>query len=205
MPALPDGPSRKLDLNKLQDPGDTPPIEPERGSTFSYNQVFTGFQDGMIFTYDNANITDLKRMIDTDGNAASVEQLLSFPIIAAPWEIKGKKGDHGETDFLREMFSANEHNGGMKTPIETVIAQMTWAMTVKRVFFEKTFKLSDLDPKHPYVYDKIAWRPPETCELALNANNSEVLGFRQAPMVDYGPGGFGTYRQRVDANGWIPV
>lgn len=205
LPNLPGGSSQKLNLNKLQDPGNVPPLDSELGSTFNYNQLFTGYQQGMVFTYDNANVADMKRMIDTDGNAASVEQLLSFPIIAAPWEIKGKKGDKGETEFLREMFMANEHNGGMKTPIETVVAQMTWAMTVKRVYFEKIFKVSDMDPKHPYVYDKIAWRPPESCEMALNAANSEVLGFRQAPMIDYGPDGSQVYRQKVDANGWIPI
>jgi hypothetical protein len=205
LPNLPGGSTRKYNLDKINEPGNTPPIEPEIGSSFSYNQLFTGYQDGMAFTYDDPNIDDMKRMIDTDGNAASVEQLLSFPIIAAPWEIKGKKGDKGETEFLRTMYGANEHNGGMKTPIETVVAQMTWAMTVKRVYFEKTFKVSDLDPKHPYVYDKISWRPPESCEMALNAANSEVLGFRQAPMIDYGPDGQQVYRQRVDANGYIPI
>lgn len=205
LPALPGGPSTKLNLDKLNDPGTRPPLDDELGSTFSYNQLFTGFQDGMIFTYDNANISDMKRMIDTDGNAASVEQLLSFPIIAAAWEIKGLAGDKGETEFIRQMYSSNEHSGGMKTPIETVIAQMTWAMTVKRVYFEKIFKVSDMDPKHPYVYDKIAWRPPESCEMALNAANSEVLGFRQAPIIDYGPNGSQVYRQKVDANGWIPI
>lgn len=205
LPNLPGGPSKRLNLDKINDPGTRPPLNDEIGSAFSYNQLFTGFQDGVIFTYDNANIADMKRMIDTDGNAASVEQLLSFPIIAAPWEIKGHKGDKGETEFLRMMYGANEHNGGMKIPIETVVAQMTWAMTVKRVYFEKTFKVSDLDPKHPYVYDKIAWRPPESCEMALNAANSEVLGFRQAPMIDYGPEGQQVYRQKVDANGYIPI
>lgn len=205
LPNLPGGSSQKLNLDKLVDPGNVPPTDEELGSSFSYNQLFTGYQDGMVFTYDDANITEMKRMLDTDGNAASVEQLLSFPIIAAPWEIKGKSGDKGETEFLRAMFSASEYNGGMKTPIENVVAQMTWAMTVKKVYFEKTFKVSDMDPKHPYVYDKISWRPPESCELAYNAANSEVLGFRQAPMIDYGPDGAQVYRQRVDANGWVPI
>lgn len=205
LPLLPDGTSKKINLKKLQDPGTRPPLNDELGSSFSYNQLFTGYQDGMVFTQENSNITDLKRMLDTDGNAASVEQLLSFPIIAAPWEVKGKKGDKGETEFIRLMYSTNEHNGGMRIPIETVVAQMTWAMTVKKVYFEKVFKISDMDPKHPYVYDKISWRPPESCELAYNAANSEILGFRQAPMIDYGPGGAQMYRQKVDRNGWIPV
>src|SRR5258708_4354137 len=95
LPNLPGGSTKKYNLDKINEPGPRPPIEPEAGSTFSYNQLFTGFQDGMAFTYDDPNVADMKRMIDTDGNAASVEQLLSFPIIAAPWEIKGKKGDKG--------------------------------------------------------------------------------------------------------------
>ena len=134
-----------------------------------------------------------------------MEQLLSFPIAAAPWEVKGLKGDTGETEFIRQMYMTNEHNGGMKIPIETVVAQMTWAMTIKKVYFEKVFKLSDMDPKHPYVYDKIAWRPPESCEMALNAANSEILGFRQQPMIDHSLDGRRTYRQKTDKNGWIPI
>lgn len=200
---LPGADGRKKPKASYDSPDGEPPIK-ELGSSFSYNQFFSGQADGLLFSYGAENVTDLKRMIDTDGNAASVEQLLSFPIIAAPWEIKGKKGDKGEAEFIEKMYSAGPENGGMRIPIEQVIAQMTWAMTIKRVFFELCYTVSDLDPKHPYIYDKIAWRPPETCEIALNPSNSEIVGFRQAPIMDY-TYGVKSSRQKTDKNGWIPM
>lgn len=182
------------------------PIIPElgeKGSSFSYEKFFSGFEDGNVFTYDPATPNKYKEMLDTDGKAASIEKLLSFPIIAAPWEIKGVKGDTGEAEWCQEFFQATQRNGGMKGGIDTVIAQMTFAETIRRVFFEKCLTVRESDGK--YIYDKIAWRPPETCELALNAKSSEIAGFRQMPTYQYNMWDRLIPQQKVDKNGWIPI
>lgn len=186
----------------LTDDIDAPSMR-ERGSSFSYEKFFSGFEDGKVFTYDWASPRRFKEMLDTDGKAASIEKLLSYPIISAPWEIKGVKGDRGEAEFVQEFFHASAQNGGMKGGIDLLIAQMTFAETIRRTFHEKVFKVRESDDK--IIYDKIAWRPPETCELALNAKTSEIEGFRQMPTWQYNMWDRMVPQQSVDKNGWIPI
>jgi hypothetical protein len=175
----------------------------EKGSSFSYDKFFTGFEDGNVFTYDGATPARYREMLATDGKAASIEKLLSYPILSAPWEIKPVKGDKGEADWIREFFQASQRNGGMKGGIEQLIAQMTYAETIRKTFHEKVFTVRESDGK--YIYDKIAWRPPETCELALNAKSSEIVGFRQMPTWQYNMYDRLIPQQSVDKAGWIPV
>jgi hypothetical protein len=176
-----------------------PPIGDQRTSAFPYEQLFSGYDNGLVFVYDQPNVTAFKDMLSSDGTSSSIEKLLTFPILACPWEISPSKGDKGEAEFVSEMFAATEFNEGMKTPMETVIAQLTWAMTVRRVYFEKVFKIRESDNK--VVYDKLAWCPPETCELALDPKTGEHKGFRQQPVY-FGPP---ASRRLPGKEGWIYV
>lgn len=163
---------------------DNPPIGGPIGSSFAYDQLFSGFEDGKVFVYDHPQVRNFKEMLGTDGTSASVEMLLTFPIMACPYEISPAKGDKGEAEFVSDMLAATEFSEGMTNSMQTIIGQLTWAMTVKRVFFEKIFKIRNRDDK--VVYDDIAWRPPETCELALHPVTGKKIGFRQQPMY-FGP------------------
>jgi hypothetical protein len=166
----------------LEDPG---VLNRQRTSSFDYDRLFTGYENGKVFVYDTVGPNKFKEMLSSSGKAASVEHLLTFPILAAPWEIKGVKGDKGEAEFISELFKANQYNGGMKIPMDRIIAQMTYAETVRRVYFEKIPTVRESDGM--FIWDKISWCPPETCELALNAQTGDYEGFRQVPMMQYGP------------------
>lgn len=203
MTVTPIGNSRLAEPHRVDRDDALDPELGEKGSSFSFDKVFSGFEDGNVFTYDPATPNRYKEMLSTDGKAASIEKLLSFPIIAAPWEIKGVKGDKGEAEFCQEFFQASQRNGGMKGGIEQLIAQVTFAETIRRTFHEKVFTVRESDGK--YIYDKIAWRPPETCELALNAKSSEIVGFRQMPTWQYNLYDRLIPAQSVDKNGWIPI
>lgn len=157
-----------------------PPLGNLVGSAFAYDQMFSGFDHGKVFVYDTPGVKAFKEMLGTDGTSSSIEMLLTYPILACPWEIAPTRGDKGEAEFVAEMFSATEFNEGLITPIETVIGQLTWAMTVRRVYFEKEFVIRESDNK--VVYKGIHWRPPETCELALDAKTGRQVGFRQQPI-----------------------
>lgn len=158
-----------------------PPVGPELGSTFSWrDEVFGGWENGKVFALPDHNFDDYKEMIETDGKAASIELLLSYPIISAPWEIQPFKGDNGEAEFIWDALTNLPHQGGPRTTIEQLVSQMTSAFTYKRAYFEKVFKVNDDDK---VVYDKLAWRPPETCELMLDDRTASVLGFRQYPVT----------------------
>lgn len=157
---------------------DKPPISEELGSSYDWDVVIGGYEDGIVYQKDLTIQRDFQQMLDTDGKAQSVENLLVYPIISAPREIVGTKGDTGQADKIKELLSDAPYEEGMRIPIDIVILQMTGAMTFKKTFFEKVFKVRDKDGL--VGYDKIAWRAPETCELALDAETGEYRGFRQS-------------------------
>lgn len=166
-----------------QEYNEEPPVGRELGSSFKWDQPFGGWENGKVFALPEPDYEDYREMIGTDGKAASIELLLSYPIISAPWEITPFKGDKGETEFIYDALTNLPHQGGPRTTVETFVSQMTSAFTHKRAYFEKVFKVNEDDQ---VVYDKLAWRPFETCELILDDTTADVRGFRQWP-VTWGP------------------
>lgn len=162
----------------INDYSDTPPIGQELGSSYDWDVVIGGYENGIVYQKDLTIQRDFQQMLDTDGKAQSVENLLVYPIISAPRQIVGTKGDTGQAEKITEILTDAPYEEGMKVPMEVVILQMTGAMTFKKTFFEKVFKVRDKDGL--VGYDKIAWRAPETCELALDAETGEFRGFRQS-------------------------
>lgn len=159
-----------------------PPPTNELGSSFELDSPFGGWEHGKVFAYDELEVPKYREMLETDGKAASIEKLITYPIIAAGWEIDPAKGDDGQAEFIYDALTALPHQGGPQTTIEQLVSQMTAAFTHKRAYFEKVFKIND---QGKVVYDKIAWRPPETCELALGSKRGEPRGFRQMPVRWY--------------------
>lgn len=169
---------------------DEPPLGSEMGSSFRWNDVFGGFEGGKVFAVPEGDYNDYNEMLDTDGKALSIEKMLSYPIISAPWEIDAALNEDGTVDssgkadeirqFVLDSLTDLPHQGGPRTTIEQLISQMTVAFTHKRVYFEKVFKLRD---DNKVGYDKLAWRPPETCELALDSKTGDLRGFRQTPVT----------------------
>jgi len=158
----------------------TDPPQGEIGSSFPWDGPFAEFNHGNVFTYEEPMVRDYQHMLRTDGTAQSIELMLTYPIISAPWEIDPAKGDTGEAEFIYDAMTALPHQGGPLTTVEQLVSQMTDAFTTKRAYFEKVFKVND-DGK--VVYHKLAWRPPETCQAAYDGQRSELRGFRQLPMI----------------------
>lgn len=187
---------------------DDPPIGKELGSSFKWNDVFGGYEDGKVFTYQSPEFHDYKEMLETDGKAASIEQMLSYPIISAPWEIEAALNDDGTTasggqadeirKFVLDSLTDLPHQGGPRTTIEQLVSQMTSAFTYEKAIFEKVFKLR---PDGRVGYDKLAWRPLETCEVAYDAKCGDLRGYYQTP-VRWNP------KPTLNPNGeriWIPM
>lgn len=170
---------------------EVPEITREQGSSFAWDDVFGGWEDGKVFAVTEPEFKDYKEMIETDGKAANLELLLSYPIISASWTIDPAKAVDGMistksdrvSEFVNEALTSVPHQGGCRTPIDVLVSQMTSAFTHRQAYFEKVWKQND-DGK--WVYDKIAWRPQETCELMLDDRTADVRGFRQYP-VTWGP------------------
>lgn len=160
---------------------ETAPLGPELGSVFSWEELIGGYDRGTVFQIESEIQKNFQQMLDTDGKAQSVENLLVFPIIAAPREIVPSKGDKGEAEKLNEILTAAPYEEGMSTSLENIVLQMAGAMTYKKSFFEKVFKIRESDGL--VGYKKIAWRSPDTCELALDAKTGEYRGFRQRKIT----------------------
>ena len=156
------------------------PPDGEIGSSFTWDGPFSEYQDGKVFAHEEPMVNDYRHMLRTDGTAQSIELMLTYPIISAPWEIDPAKGDTGEAEFIYDAFTALPHQGGPLTTVEQLVSQMTDAFTMKRAYFEKVFKVND-DGK--VVYHKLAYRPPETCRMAFDGRRSEPRGYKQLPVI----------------------
>jgi hypothetical protein len=119
----------------------------------------------------------MKTMFSRNGTAAAVEAVLTLPIREADFTIEAGKGDKGEHDFIQSVLMTPDTEGGMRTPITELIGQVTSAQIYRRAFFEKTFKIRQLDGR--IIYDKVAFRPPATCQARYNDRTAEANGFRQ--------------------------
>jgi hypothetical protein len=116
-------------------------------------------------------------MLARNGLAAAIEQVLTLPIRGAPYTIEPAKGDKGEAEFVNSVLMTSDESGGMKTPISELVGQITAGQIFKRSFFEKTFRTRESDGR--IIYDKIAYRPPATCQARYNDRTGEANGFRQ--------------------------
>lgn len=119
----------------------------------------------------------MKQMILRDGQGAALEAVLTLPIRQCPWTILPSHGDKGEAEFVRSVLMQPASSGGMKTPMQQVIGQATAAQIYKKAYFEKVFTIRADDGK--VVYDKLAYRPPSTCQVRRKAENADFDGFRQ--------------------------
>lgn len=172
--SLPAAPVSEIDYDTSSPP------EGELGSAFNYDSPFESYDNGNVFAYEEPLVRDYQHMLGTDGTAQSIELMLTYPIISAPWEIDPAKGDTGEAEFIYDALTALPHQGGPLTTVEQLVSQMTDAFTNKRAYFEKVYKTND-DGK--VVYHKLAYRPPETCRAAYDGRRAEPRGFKQLPVV----------------------
>ena len=156
------------------------PPEGEVGSSFEWDTPFSEYEKGNVFVYEEPMVRDYRHMLRTDGTAQSIERMLTYPIISAPWEIDPAKGDTGEAEFIYDALTALPHQGGPLTTVEQFVSQMTDAFTMKRAYFEKVFRTND-DGK--VVYHKLAFRPPETCRPAYDGRRSDPKGYKQLPLI----------------------
>lgn len=155
---------------------DRPPPEGEVGTAVDqYDRVFLRFDDGKIFVPDQVTPRKLDRMLEVDGKAKSIEQVLTLLLRGAKHRIEPREGDSGQRDFVSEVLSRPANAGGMATPFKLVIAQAINACLYRRAFFEKVWRYQD----GRLVYDDVAYRPPASCELRYNEKRGRFEGFRQ--------------------------
>jgi hypothetical protein len=153
-------------------------LAPEQGTQYdSYDRMFASWSGGSVLDVGEWTARDLEQMLVRDGQAAAIEAVITLPIRQASRAIEKGKGDSGEAEFCRSVLMEPHTGGGMKTPLQDVIGQLTSAQTFKKAFFEKVWDIRDSDGK--IVYDKLAFRPAATCEQKRNAVTAAEEGFLQ--------------------------
>ena len=143
------------------------------GSLFEVPGVTTG-GEGLVYSYHSPNVLQLREMLDRDGRARSLEQCLVMPIAGAEWRIEGD--DKNIVEWVDDALRRSTLDGGMSTPMTDVLAQKAEAFVMRVSFHEKVWKASQ-DGK--LVYDKIAFRPPNTCNLIRDRRSGKLEGFTQ--------------------------
>jgi hypothetical protein len=150
----------------------------ELGTSFDVGQrLFAYYGEGDVFDYGEWGARDMKTMFSRDGVCSAIELVLTLPIREADYSIQAASGDKGEADFVRSVLMTPDQDGGMRTPIQELVGQITSAQIYRRAFFEKTFKIRPSDGA--VIYDGINFRPTATCQARYNDRTGRQNGFRQ--------------------------
>lgn len=174
------------------------PPEGEKGTSYPGSTYWPG--EHIFGAYDQWTGT-LKRdptarqladMLDRDGKAEQLANVLTAPAQWADLIIEPAEGDSGEAELVNDALLTPSHQGGMSTPLDHVIAQMSAAVWQRVAFFEKVWRPEG----DRATYKKLAWRPAETCRIKRDEKHGDFLGFQQrAPLGTPG----------VDADGFILI
>lgn len=159
---------------EVLDFADKPP-EGELGSLDPRHSLLFSDYETWATAWEKPTARKLTDMLDRDGKAHALEQVLTLPLRWAPWSIEPAEGDAGEADFVNEVLTTPPQDGGMSTPMEHVIAQATSAVYLRRAFFEKVF---DTDGEQ-VRYRKLAFRPAVSCTLRRDPKDGSFKGFVQ--------------------------
>jgi hypothetical protein len=155
------------------------PPQGELGSAYGGTELlFSRWEDGKVFSIDPVTEEQFENMLRRDGKTRQLEQVLTLPLLSAEWYLEPDKDDSGETEFVKEALTRPANAGGMTTPFELVIGQMTSAIVFRRAYFEKVFDVLD----GRVVYRKLAFRPASTCWLLRDNANFSFQGFKQRFM-----------------------
>jgi len=164
------------------------------------DRMFAYSGDGDILDYGDWNDRDVEVMLERDGRAAAIEAVLTLPIRQASRAIEKADGDTGEAEFARSVLVDPVEGGGMKTPLQDVIGQLTSAQTFRRAFFEKVFTVRATDGR--MAYGKLAFRPSATCEIKRHERTAAFDGFKQQVWM------FGQQPQALTKGklpGWVDI
>lgn len=154
-------------------------LDRETGTAFTPETLlFSDFEDGGVFDYGEWKARDMDEMFARDGKARTLEQALSLPLRRAKHELKQDGATDEVMQFVHHVLYDRANSGGMSTPLNLVLAQMTGAAVYRKAFFEKVYTERD----GRVVLDKLAWRPPSTCALVRDAKTAAFRGFKQMPV-----------------------
>lgn len=151
----------------------------ELGTVLSYaDSLFGEYLDPSMGATNVWEARDLATMLRTESQARKVEALLTLPLLSAPMQFTPAKRDNGEHEYVTEMFTRPANMGGMSTPLQMVIAQMTTAITYRVASFEKVWAPDD---GGRIKLDKLAFRPAVNTRVIRDRKTGGYRGLEQDP------------------------
>jgi hypothetical protein len=167
-------------------PGETvldgaPDDDVVRGTQFTqHDALFSSWQDGRVLDYaEEWRAHEMRDMLRRYAQGQVVENVLTLPLNQLRYSIKPDKGDRGEYDWLSEKLALQSNQGGMKTPMDLIIGQMTSAVVYKKAYFEKVFAVMG----DGHFYHEVGMRPASTCSLIRDPATAAFGGFAQEPVT----------------------
>lgn len=166
------------------DDGQVPEVDRVLGTMFSrFDAMWTVWADGRQQDMGEWEATDMSNMLRRYAQGRSVKNVLTLPLGQLKHKITPAKGDKGEADWVNEFLTRAANQGGMSTPLDLLISQMTSGITYKRAYFEKVFKVAEIGGARSHVYDSVQFRHASTCQLVRNPSTAAFDGFAQEPLT----------------------
>lgn len=129
-----------------------------------FDRLFGDWDSGLVFDYGSVDSRALDAMLEQDGTAKQLEQVLTLPLRGADWEIEGT----GRlADMVREQLPHDT--------MDMLLAQMTSAIVHRKAFFESTWALDGSDVR----LSTLEFRPASSCEAGWHPKTGRQAGFRQ--------------------------
>lgn len=113
------------------------------------------------------NSRQIDQAIRSDGRTSLLEQALTGPLRRAAKHLQAPDGDTGQTAWVEEQLFTPSNAGGMSTPLDTVLAQMTAAVWQRTTCFEKVWR--PVDGGTRVGYQDLALRPGATIRRDLQS------------------------------------
>lgn len=162
--------------------GQEPEVGRVLGTMFSrFDAMWTVWADGRQQDLTEWEALDMTGMLKRYAQGRAVRNVLTLPLSQLKSKITPAKGDKGEAEWLNNFLSLAANAGGMTTPLDLIVQQMTSAITFKRAYFEKVFKVAGDPASH--VYDSVQFRHASTCQLIRNPETAAFDGFAQEPLT----------------------
>jgi hypothetical protein len=161
--------------------------------TTGQEQGTSGSQADSYFSIDQAlgglkrpSINQIMNMIDNDGTATMLYNVITFPVLATDWHIEPDAADvlvdkdgnetHPQADFVDHCLRDPLHKGGMSTPFSLVLSDLLLAVAQGFRVFEIVYKI-DADGR--IVFQKIAARDHGDVKI-LKDDTGGFNGFEQS-------------------------
>lgn len=158
----------------------------QTGTLFDWREtLYIDSETHAVYDGGDQRVRDYAEMFRSYHKARMLQIVLSGPIKGAGWKLKPRKGDTGEAEETEERLRRPSNSGGMSTPIQTVIGQMTTAFWNTKAYFVKELKLDRQSNDGAVMFAQLAMRPASTCRVRREFNG-DFLGFEQDVAL-YGP------------------